>query len=377
MKNKLANLKNIITIILLSLIFNNYVFAEKYSKNIERLQDNISTINKKLSSIESKIKETDIHIANKTKLLLKANSNLNDTLNKQASLKKQKAHYLERYNKQKQALASQLKALYELHRKKSNFELVDLEKINNIEQLNRMSEYLKTYKNYNDDLITKIKSSILRIESLDENLNLLKKSQLNYQAKIKKSYQELTLLKADNLRAKKDLQLTLNKNLADLDYYQSQQDKLNSILNKNFARNNKTQEIITQFSKIKGKLPIPVNGNIETKFKNNKNQNSIFIKTKEGEKVNAVYSGKVVFSNWLRGFGFITIIDHGDGYMSLYGNNQALFKKTDDFVEAGETIAVTGSSGGINTPGLYFEIRYNGTAVDTASWISHNKQIYS
>ncbi len=88
------------------------------------------------------------------------------------------------------------------------------------------------------------------------------------------------------------------------------------------------------------------------------------VATERGAPVRAVYSGRVVYADWLPGLGLLTIVDHGDGYLSLYGHNDRLFKSAGDRVSSGEQIAAAGDSGGRNRPELYFEIRKAGKPVD-------------
>lgn len=90
----------------------------------------------------------------------------------------------------------------------------------------------------------------------------------------------------------------------------------------------------------------------------------------EGTKVSAVYPGKVVFSDWLKGYGLLIIIDHGAGYMTLYAHNQALFKQKGAFVDQGEKIATVGHSGGLKKNGLYFEVRHGGKAIPPLEWLA-------
>lgn len=125
----------------------------------------------------------------------------------------------------------------------------------------------------------------------------------------------------------------------------------------------------------KGSLPWPVKGRFMNRFGQNKNYgdlkwNGILIKAALGTPVRVISHGRVVFSDWLQGFGFITIIDHGDGYMSLYGQNESLFKQTGDWVQAGEVIAAAGDSGGQPVSGVYFEIRSRGKPVNPSKWCS-------
>lgn len=99
------------------------------------------------------------------------------------------------------------------------------------------------------------------------------------------------------------------------------------------------------------------------------NQGLIFF-ANEGMPVNAVSTGKVVFSDWLKGYGLLLIIDHGQGFMTLYAHNQSLFKQKGDNVQRGEQIATVGHSGGIKQNGLYFEIRQRGKAVPPLKWLT-------
>ena len=133
------------------------------------------------------------------------------------------------------------------------------------------------------------------------------------------------------------------------------------------------------FAGMQGKLQLPVEGRISHRFGNQRNQgklrwHGIFIDAAEGESVYAVHYGRVVFSDWLRGFGLLMIISHGEGYMSLYGHNQALFRETGDWVSAGEVIAAVGDSGGQDKTGLYFEIRIDGKPNNPQNWCVTRKQ---
>lgn len=127
------------------------------------------------------------------------------------------------------------------------------------------------------------------------------------------------------------------------------------------------------FKKLKRKLKLPVKGKIIHKFKSKRKDTGVawkglFIKAKEGSEVYAIASGKVVFSDWIKGFGNIIIIDHGKGYMSLYGNNSSLLKESNEIVNGGSVIAIVGNSGGNSTNGLYYELRKNSKPFDPLKW---------
>jgi septal ring factor EnvC (AmiA/AmiB activator) len=132
-----------------------------------------------------------------------------------------------------------------------------------------------------------------------------------------------------------------------------------------------------------GKLPMPVTGQITDRFgsrygEGNLTRQGITIAVSEGTPVQVIHPGRVVFSDWLRGTGLLVIVDHGSGYMSLYGANQALSKQAGDWVDTGDIVStsgmaneLTGNSGDTQaSPGMYFEIRHHGEAQNPAQWFS-------
>jgi septal ring factor EnvC (AmiA/AmiB activator) len=95
----------------------------------------------------------------------------------------------------------------------------------------------------------------------------------------------------------------------------------------------------------------------------------VFIRSAAGAEVRAVAAGRVVFADWLRGFGNLLILDHGQGYMSLYSNNESLYKQAGDAVKTGDAVATVGNSGGQAEPGVYFELRYKSRPINPMDWV--------
>ena len=129
------------------------------------------------------------------------------------------------------------------------------------------------------------------------------------------------------------------------------------------------------FAKLRGRLRLPVRGELTNRFGSPRSDSGIswsglFIRAAEGQEVKAVAAGRVVFADWLRGFGNLAVVDHGNGYMSVYGNNEALLKQTGESVQGGETLASVGNSGGNPESGLYFELRHRGKAFDPMAWVA-------
>ncbi len=127
------------------------------------------------------------------------------------------------------------------------------------------------------------------------------------------------------------------------------------------------------FSRLKGSLRLPVAGELMNRFgtprEGGMSWKGLFIRAAQGATVKAIAAGQVVFAEWLRGFGNLIIVDHGDGYMSLYSNNESLYKQVGERVQAGEAIAAVGNSGGQPDPGLYFEMRHQSRPVNPLLWV--------
>jgi septal ring factor EnvC (AmiA/AmiB activator) len=129
----------------------------------------------------------------------------------------------------------------------------------------------------------------------------------------------------------------------------------------------------TSFPQLKGKLLLPVRGELTGRFGTPRQDSGspwrgLFIRTAAAQEVHSIASGRVVFADWLRGFGNLIIVDHGSGYMSLYGNNESLFKRTGEEIRAGDVIASTGNSGGNPETGLYFELRHQSRPFNPLEW---------
>lgn len=127
------------------------------------------------------------------------------------------------------------------------------------------------------------------------------------------------------------------------------------------------------FGQRKGKLPWPVRGQVAARYGQSRQGSLVWegirIAASAGAEVKSVHYGRVVYADWLRGQGMLMILDHGDGFMSLYANNDVLLRSNGEWVQAGDVIARVGNSGGSDKPGLYFEIRQGGKTVDPQPWL--------
>ena len=127
------------------------------------------------------------------------------------------------------------------------------------------------------------------------------------------------------------------------------------------------------FLKQRGRLAFPVSGEVKTRFgsrlpESGMRSDGMFFNTPKSKQVRSIFRGRVLFADFLKGYGLLIIIDHGDQHISLYGHNEVLYKRVGDMVDTNEVIGKTGVTGGLKSPGLYFEIRKNADPVDPSNW---------
>ncbi len=155
-------------------------------------------------------------------------------------------------------------------------------------------------------------------------------------------------------------------------------EEIGRVITSTVLRNDRLPEAGTTqgpFSALKGKLRLPVRGELLNRFGTPRSNGGpawkgLFIRSREGQDVRAVAPGRVVFADWLRGFGNLLIIDHGQSYLTIYGNNESVYRQVGDLVRGGDAVASVGASGGNPESGLYFEIRHEGKAFDPMRWVS-------
>ena len=236
---------------------------------------------------------------------------------------------------------------------------------NNIFLETQFSQYIsKTHMNALD--LHQINENIIKANTEELKSNIIYLDKENY--KLRDKLLELNILENKNLKLTKIIKSKILNSESIYYNFINQEEMIINLLNNknNFSENNNLTEL-------KGFLPWPTNGEVSNnfnkfKFHNLYKWNGEVIKTSKSISVRAVYKGEIIFSDWIKGYGMIIIVDHGENLMSLYAHNKVLYKNKGDFVEKGEIISKSGSSGGAGDNSLYFEIRLNGVPQDPHDW---------
>jgi septal ring factor EnvC (AmiA/AmiB activator) len=229
-------------------------------------------------------------------------------------------------------------------------------------------------------------NTVERLQAFQQSLRELKETRTAVQAsriELAKTEESLEQRQNDLTRSRQEREQTLAALKKDISNRRSERDDLEADRERLEQLLEEVQQAIANipapnesqpFKSLRNKLPWPADGRVVTNYgasyANGKLRRSgLIMNTAENADIKAVHYGRVVFANWLRGFGLMTIIDHGDGYMTLYGHSSSLFAAPGDWVRAGETIAQAGRTGGTEDPAVYFEIRQNGKPVNPRNWL--------
>lgn len=331
---------------------------------IEAARNESATLQKKLRQIEADIRESNTRLEKLRDEIRQKSSDLE-------ALEAQRSKHESRLGDAREALARQMRAAYKTGRRDY------LKLLLNQQNPALMGRVLTYYDYYNRARTREIRAVSHELEQLAELARQVKREQLAL-AGLEDSEQarlaELRGLKNARNKVIQHLDAEIRDKSQELATLREDQARLQQLLEE-LRRQPQAPAAprLPDFGKLRGKLDWPVDGRLLNSFGSSRRGGALSwqgvrITAENGENVRAISAGQVLFADWFRTLGLLIIIDHGDGYMSLYGHNNELLKTQGAWVEDGEIIAHAGESGGQERPALYFEIRHDGKPVDPTLW---------
>jgi septal ring factor EnvC (AmiA/AmiB activator) len=350
---------------------------------LDKLNKHIGALNRELRSDTDQrgkqrdaLKKTELAVARKQKEIRQINERLAEQQSRLDSLLSQEKELHERKAAQQTLIEKQILEAYKIGRQSKLKMLLNQE---NPEQLARALAY---YNYFNEARLAQIREYVATLEELQQvapaihaETDALKTSR----DKLARQREELR----DHQRNRAQALAKLDKTIADknqqLAVLQENRDKMKQLLQsmqKAVAHIPVPADYLA-FHKARGHMPWPARGKLTNSFGNRRSRGKlrwqgVTIAAKAGSPVSAIHHGRVVYADWFRGAGLLLILDHGDGYMSLYAHNETLTRDIGDWVTVGEQIATVGNSGGQQQAGLYFEIRHNSEPQNPKKWCSKN-----
>lgn len=344
-------------------------------KELEALQQEIKLTERQrrdqrqqLKKADAKLKLADAELAKAADAVRQQQATLTELQQQQAKLDAQ-AQLLEQQRQQQQLLlAAQVKAAYQVGGHDYTQLLLNQQ---DAVKLERTLTYYQYFNNARMQQLLALKATVAELDTLKQQTAANQLEQEQRLAQLTSQQQELAQARQSQQQSVKELQGLLSNHQQQLEYLRTNEKSLQDTLAKLKAAA-ANRRLASSTGKA-GSLPWPVQGVISQPFGakhgGGMTASGLIIEAKAGTAVQAVANGQVIYADWLKGYGWVTVVDHGNGLMSLYGHNQTLLKTPGESVRAGDAIALVGQSGGRDQPGLYFEIRQKGAAVNPLRWL--------
>ena len=345
---------------------------QQVQKKINHLQAQIKRTQSKRSSAEKALQKAEQEVSDIRRKLRDVSASYATSEKKLTELQVAQKELNHAKDQQKDALKDDINAAYRTGRQEYLKLLLNQEEP---DKLARLMKYYDYFHKARMARITAFNQTLADISANEIKINEEISQLESLKTQLKNKQTQLSSAKQQRKTALANLDKSLRSSANRVDQLKANQTELENVLH---AVQQTLSDLPSNvgkqpFAQRKGKLAWPSPGRHLKRFGNRRQTgslrwNGVLIGANEGTAVQSIHHGRVVFSDWMRGFGMITILDHGDGYLSLYGHNETLLKSPGDWVASGEVIAYSGNSGGQSSPGLYFEIRKNGKPINPARW---------
>ena len=347
-------------------------------KQIKALKHHLKQQQSEKSQLEKEIEQAEQSVADNARQLFTTRQQTRTLDIQLAELSDKLARQNQELIAQQQLLAGQLQASYAIGRQEFIKLLLNQQ---NPATISRVMSYYDYFNTARSQQIDEVNALLLAISDDQQQISFTNQALLDKREQLEREKQALQ----DKQTERNVLVARLSKDIASKDQKLLNLLKDEKNLTLLITRLKKALDDIPplptekSFAEQRGKLYWPAKGKVKNLFGRWRSVGKvkwqgIIINGKEGSPVYSISHGRVAYSDWLRGYGLISIIDHGDGYMSLYAHNQTLLKEVGDWVENNEIIATVGSSGGLKKAGLYFEIRKNGKPSNPTRWCKKRRR---
>ncbi|MBX2810064.1 MAG: peptidoglycan DD-metalloendopeptidase family protein [Cellvibrionaceae bacterium] len=341
---------------------------------IEKLQRELNKVKSSRGKLEASLQQSEINASELTQKIEAIKAALAREKKQLRQHQRQRADLEVSRQQQQQQISQVVRQAYALGRQSQIKLLLNQQEPYRISRLLRYHDYIVSAQKQKLDTYLQTIETLTALETAIANTSLQLQ---NHQQTLNKRYKRLQDTQAQRLQTLAKLTADARDKDQQLNRLQLDRGRLEQLLEE--ASKALSELVLPRadaqpFSQVQGQLPYPVKGRVINRYNSPKlggklRWKGIFMSAEPGAKIISVHHGRVIFSDYLRGHGLLLIIDHGDGYMSLYAHNQTLLKETGDWVHNGEAIATLGNTGGQRQAGLYFEIRLKGKPLNPQRWL--------
>ena len=350
-------------------------------KQLADVKQQIQLTEQEVKQQQQQLEQAETALQRSDRALAQASAEVNQTEQQRQQLIAREHQLLEQQTtlerdlqQQQDTLAAQLKSAYTLGQHDYSRMLLNQQDTGKLE---RVLSYYQYFNRARMRQLSQLNDTIAQLQQVLQELQQ-KQQQLAQTLKtLQQQQQQLVSAKTQQQQAVVKLQTMLKKQGRQLDYLRQNEVSLLAKLDELNKLAQQARELVG-LGQDKGKLIWPLSGSLLQRFGDNRqggmSSRGIIIQSSEGTAVKSIADGQVIYADWLKGYGWVIVLDHGAGFMSLYGHNQNLLKKPGARINAGETIALAGMSGGQSVAGVYFEIRNKGEAVNPLQWLSQKQR---
>jgi septal ring factor EnvC (AmiA/AmiB activator) len=352
---------------------------EKTREQLEQLEADITQITTEISSASSRhsklqeqLRKAEVELGTLQRTIAENQKSKQASEKELADLEQQRTKLQQARDQQQARIAQELKMAWQIGRQ-GQFKIVL-----NQESPHTVARSLAYYRYFfraRNTLLETYRKTLRELVEVERSIDTAM-AELETRGKLLEQQQvELTAAQATRKQAMDELSASISSASAQLKQKEQDRKQLEELLRaiEEAIVDLQVPENYATFQSAKGQMPWPVKGKHSNQFNRSRNEGKmrwqgVTIPAREGTKVNAIHHGRVVYADWLRGSGLLLIIDHGEGFMSLYAHNESLLREVGEWVIAGTPISTVGNTGGEEQAALYFEIRHNGKPVDPAKW---------
>jgi len=345
---------------------------QKLRAHIHDIKSEVDSMRGQRSDVQAALEKTEKEIGRVTAELYQLDADADTTRFKIASLNNDRAAERLLLADLRQTLALDLQSAYTAGRQQRIKLLLNQQ---DPARVGRMMTYHGYFTRARATRLQALRATLARINDIEralvEQQTEIEQMRLQQRDKSARLTQQQDKRRTILAQLQRDLQLKAGE----LSTLQKDEERLQTLLQslQEAMRKVPPQGAATPLRQLKGKLQWPVAGRITRRYGEKQasgelQSSGVLIAARAGADVHAIANGRVAFADWLRGFGLLLIIDHGGGYMSLYGQNRGLYKAVGDWVKHGEVVAAAGSSGGQDQDGLYLELRKDGRPFNPTAW---------
>lgn len=343
---------------------------QEVRQDIEKTEQQRRAHQQKMQALEAELRQADLQLAVAAKAVSAQQQQLSKLDERLAELKQRQSALELQKHRQQQLLAAQVKAAYQV----GGHDYTQL--LLNQQDALKLERILTYYQYFNKARIEQLQALQLTVDELSNVASSERQArteQANRLDELKQQQQTLQQARIAQQQSARQLTELLSAQKDQLAYLRSNEKSLQSTINQLKEQAKARRQAYQAKNRSGGKLPWPVQGKLVQRFGaqtgGESTASGLVIEAASGLPVRAVDQGQVIFADWLKGYGWVIVLDHGNGLMSLYGHNQSLLKSPGDVVRAGDHLALVGQSGGRERSGLYFEIRQKGVAADPLRWL--------